>query len=216
VSRERPHSSGPARPRPSNSSLSERSECQDYPTLPPPFDLEEFARARLDDGDRRVAPSDRPTDPALHDPSASVRGRRTRRAIPAGKCEADRARAELAAKFFSADYVGALALAEDLVAKDSTDTSAKDFADECRRMLERAFAGRIGSLDQVPRLAVALHRLRGRSLDHQAGFLLSRVDGVSTLEVLLDLSAMPRLDALRLVAKLVDDGILRLESGGGP
>jgi hypothetical protein len=164
-----------------------------------------------DNNDTRVAPSDRPTEPALHDPSGSARGRRTRRAIPAAKCEADRVRAELAAKFFSADYVGALALAEDLVAKDPTDTSAKDFADECRRMLERAFVGRIGSLDQVPRLAVALRTLRGRSLDHQAGFLLSRVDGVSTLEVLLDLSAMPRLDALRLVAKLVDDGILRLE-----
>jgi hypothetical protein len=41
------------------------------------------------------------------------------------------------------------------------------------------------------------------------------VDGVSTLEVLLDVSAMPRLDALRLVAKLVDDGILHLGTGGG-
>lgn len=159
--------------------------------------------------------SHRPTEPALHDPSGSLTGTPTRRAIPAVKSGADPVRAEFAKRFFSADYVAALALAEDLVARDPTDVSAKDFAFECRRMLERAFAGRIGSLDQVPRLAVGLHRLRGRSLDHHAGFLLSRVDGVSTLEVLLDVSAMPRLDALRLVAKLVDDGILRLEKGGG-
>jgi hypothetical protein len=148
VSRDRPQSSSPARPRPS--SLSEQSECQDFPTLPPPFDLEEFARGRSDDGDRRVAPSDCPTEPALRAPSGAVR------------------------------------------------------------------ASRIGSFDQVPRLAVSLHSLRGRSLDHQAGFLLSRVDGASTLEVLLDVSAMPRLDALRLVARHVDDGILRLERRGGP
>ena len=170
----------------------------------------------MDDSDTRVAPSDRPTEPALHDPSGSPRGTRTRRAIPAVRSGADPVRAELANRFFSADYVATLALAEDLVARDPTDASGKDFADECRRMLERAFAGRIGSLDQVPRRAVGLHGLRGGSLDHQAGFLLSRVDGVSTLEVLLDVSAMPRLDALRLVAKLVDDGILRLERGGGP
>jgi hypothetical protein len=218
VIREPRHPSSPgasAAREPSDPSLSERFESRDYPTLPPPFDLEEFARAQVYESDRRVAPSDRPTDPALHDPSSSVRGRRTRRAIASVKCVADRVRAELAAKFFSADYVAALALAEDLVTEDPTDMWAKDFADECRRMLERAFAGRIGSLDQVPRLAVALHSLRGRALDHQAGFLLSRVDGVSTLEVLLDVSAMPRLDALRLVAKLVDDGILRLEGGCG-
>lgn len=151
----------------------------------------------------------------MDDPSVSSKGCRTRRAIPAVRSEVDRVRAELAEKFFSADYFAALALAEDLVARDPTDASAKDFADECRRMLERAFAGRIGSLEQVPSLAIALHGLRGRSLDHQAGFLLSCVDGVSTLEVLLDLSAMPRLDALRLVARLVEGGILRLEKGGG-
>jgi hypothetical protein len=172
----------------------------------------------MDDSDTRVAPSDRPTEPALHDPSSSPGSRRgapTRRAIPAVRSGADPVRAELAKRFFSADYVAALTLAEDLVARDPTDSSAKDFADECRRMLERAFAARIGSLDQVPCLAIDLHGLRGRSLDHQAGFLLSRVDGVSPLEVLLDVSAMPRLDALRLVVRLLDDGILRLENGSG-
>ena len=101
--------------------------------------------------------------------------------------------------------------ADELVSKDPRDSTAKDFAVECRRMLERAQIQHIGSLDCVPRLSVALPELRSRSLDHQTGFLLSRVDGLSTLETLLDVCGMPRLDALRVVAKLVEDGILHLD-----
>lgn len=199
----------------STPSAAERPARRDYPTLPPPFDLEEFARERMKESDARVAPSDRPTEPALDDPHVSSRGKRTRRAIPAVRSGAERDRAELAERFFSADYLGALALAEGLVARDSTDASAKNFVDECRRMLERELIGRVGSLDVVPTLAVSPYDLTRLSLDHQMAFLLSRVDGVSTLEALLDVSAMARLDALRLVAKLMEDGILCLEKGGG-
>ena len=53
--------------------------------------------------------------------------------------------------------------------------------------------------------------LRGRSLDHRAGFLLSRVDGHSSIEALLDVGGMSRGDALRIFADLVDQGILRLK-----
>jgi hypothetical protein len=183
---------------------------RDSPTLPPPFDLEDFARENLGRADERIAPSDRPTEPAPEDPASSTR-LRARASIAEGGSEVERTRAELAEKFFAADYPGALALAEHLASLDPTDGSARDFAEECRRMLERAYAARLGSLDRVPVLAVGMHELRGRSLDNQAGFLLSRIDGVSTLEALLDVCAMPRLDALRLVTQLVEDEVLRLE-----
>jgi hypothetical protein len=184
---------------------------RDHPTLPPPFDLEEFARQETSRDAPRVAPSDRPTEPALFDPSPSSGKRTTRRAIVRATSELDSLRSELTEKFFAGDYVAALALADTLVARSPNDSSAKDFAVECRRMLERAYADRLGPLDQVPCVLVPLDELRGRGLDHQAGFLLSRVDGESTLEALLDVSAMPRLAALRVIAELVGDGILSLE-----
>jgi hypothetical protein len=68
----------------------------------------------------------------------------------------------------------------------------------------------LGSLAQVPRLAMPLHELRSRPLNHQAAFLLSLVDGVATLEELLDVCAMPRIDAMCLLAELVAVGLLRL------
>ena len=73
-----------------------------------------------------------------------------------------------------------------------------------------------GSLDQVPRLVVPLHELRSLSLDHEAGFILSRIDGTSTLESLLDICGMPRWQVLRLVAKLADYGVIRLDPRGRP
>ena len=45
--------------------------------------------------------------------------------------------------------------------------------------------------DRVPVVMVAREQLRWLSIDHRAGFLLSHVDGVSSLEMILDVSGMP-------------------------
>jgi hypothetical protein len=45
-------------------------------------------------------------------------------------------------------------------------------------------------------------------LDHRAGFLMSMMDGVTDLETLLEISPMPRAEALRVVRELVDSGIV--------
>lgn len=45
-------------------------------------------------------------------------------------------------------------------------------------------------------------------LDHRAGFLLSRMDGYIDLDTLVEVSAMRRADALRLVRDLCDSGIV--------
>jgi hypothetical protein len=48
------------------------------------------------------------------------------------------------------------------------------------------------------------------AIDHRAGFLLSLVDGSSTLEAILDVCGMPRLDALRILHELVQRGAVGL------
>jgi hypothetical protein len=69
--------------------------------------------------------------------------------------------------------------------------------------------------DRIPRLVVPLHELKSLSLDPESGFVLSRIDGISTIETLLDVSAMPRFEALRLVARLVDFGVIELAPSTG-
>lgn len=45
-------------------------------------------------------------------------------------------------------------------------------------------------------------------LDHRAGFLLSRMDGYLDLDTLVEISAMRRPEALRLLRDLYDSGII--------
>jgi hypothetical protein len=205
----------PASPRPAvkhvNSDLSALFDAWETPTLPPPFDLEVFARDVSGLGDERNVASERPTDPAPEDPSESSTRLRTR--PPSVRTDRDLRdlRAALTDKFFGGDHAGALAIAEELVSRRPDDSSANDFADECRRMIEKGYLERIGgSVARVLRLAVSIQELHRHALNHRAGFLVSRVDGQSSIDALLDVGAMPRLEALGIIAELLESGVLEL------
>jgi hypothetical protein len=205
--------SAPRTAAPSDSDVAALIEARESPTAPPPFDLETFARERAGDPEDRVAPSDRPTEPAPEELESNTR-LRAGQPISEDRTAQRRTqeiRTELADKFFDGQYDSALVLAEELIVRRSDDASALDYAAECRRMLEKEYIGRIGGqLGGVPTVVLSLHDLSQRKLDHRAGFLLSRMDGESSLEALLDLGTMPRLEALRIIAELVDHGIVRL------
>jgi hypothetical protein len=54
--------------------------------------------------------------------------------------------------------------------------------------------------------------LRWLGLDHRAGFLLSRIDGHASLDEVLDVSGMPRLEALRTLVDLCEAGALTFDA----
>jgi hypothetical protein len=87
-----------------------------------------------------------------------------------------------------------------------TYVSAKQRAE---RLGEHTLLELIGPLDQVPYLAVAPSTLRELGVDHRTGFLLAEIDGRLDLESLVDVSGMPRLDALRILFRLLEDKIVR-------
>jgi len=49
-----------------------------------------------------------------------------------------------------------------------------------------------------------------------SGFLLSAMDGATDLETILDISGLPRLLALRHIGRLLERGIIVVESGRRP
>ncbi len=108
------------------------------------------------------------------------------------------------------DYSGALVIAEGILQSDPEHELAQRYAENCRRTLAQMFAARLGRLNQAPRVAVEGDRLRWLSLDHRAGFLLSLVDGNSTIEELLDISGMQRFEALRILCELLDQNVIVL------
>jgi hypothetical protein len=65
-------------------------------------------------------------------------------------------------------------------------------------------------LGRVPVIARAPAECHGLPLDHRAAFLLSRIDGVSNIETILDVCAMPYDEALLILDGLIDLGVIRL------
>jgi hypothetical protein len=74
------------------------------------------------------------------------------------------------------------------------------------------YASKIGDLSGVPVQALSENQMRWLGLDHRSGFLLSRVDGLSTIEEVLDVCGMPRLEALKTLVDLLERGAIRVQS----
>lgn len=124
----------------------------------------------------------------------------------------DPALRELTDRYATGDYSGALVIAEGILDSDPGHAEALRFAKNCRDVLSSMYSARLGSLDQVVSVGVPGEQIRWLSLDHRAGFLLSLVDGNSTLEEILDMSGMPRLDALRIMFSLLQERVITLSS----
>ncbi|CAN5920246.1 hypothetical protein BH11MYX4_BH11MYX4_52040 [soil metagenome] len=106
------------------------------------------------------------------------------------------------------DYTGALEIAEKLQAIDPDDAAARSCAETCRGVLRQMYTTRVGPLDCAQIVMVARDQMRWLTIDHRAGFVLSLVDGVSSLEMILDVSGMPELDALRILSELAQQRII--------
>jgi hypothetical protein len=108
------------------------------------------------------------------------------------------------------DFSGALTAAEVILEHDPEDVEANRYAQSCRDVLTQMFSARLAPLDRVVSVAISPEQIRWLSLDHKSGFLLSLVDGNCSIEELLDVSGMPRLDALRILLTLSQQKVITL------
>lgn len=108
------------------------------------------------------------------------------------------------------DFTGALRAAQLVLGQDPGATDAQRIADECTRRLEALYTSRLGGTHQVPKVLLPETELRWLGLTHRAGFLISRMDGSLDIEGLLDVSGMPRLEALQTLVELADLGAIGL------
>jgi hypothetical protein len=108
--------------------------------------------------------------------------------------------------FAIGDYDRALMLGERFLRHDDKDVIALLCVEECRVMVEAQLTELLFPLDRVvvPRLRV--EDLANAHVDARGAFLFTRVDGNTTLEDLLDIAGMPRVDALRYLADWVEQG----------
>lgn len=71
------------------------------------------------------------------------------------------------------------------------------------------FQAFLGDLQRQPVLARPLHELASAPISPRAAFLLSRIDGTLSMDELLDVSGMPRIEAYRYLCQLFLRGILK-------
>lgn len=76
------------------------------------------------------------------------------------------------------------------------------------RMLMAMLESKLGDLGRVPRVRLQPDDIIWLNLDHRAGFVLAQIDGAVTYEDLFALSGMTRLDTARILAQLLDEGVI--------
>jgi hypothetical protein len=116
-------------------------------------------------------------------------------------------------RYATGDFSGALIVAEGILDTFPHHEDALRCRERCTDVLAQMYLARLGSLAQIVRVALSGDEIRWLSLDHRAGFLLSLIDGESSIETLLDISGMPRLEALRILYGLLDQRVIALSEG---
>jgi hypothetical protein len=106
------------------------------------------------------------------------------------------------------DHTGAMALISQADALAPNDGEVKKLKDRSEATLQRMYESKIGNLERVPRVKLKETEIIWLNLDHRAGFMLAQVDGNSTFEDLFALSGMSRLDTARILAQLIDEGVI--------
>lgn len=119
-------------------------------------------------------------------------------------------RREMLERFALGDYTGALRAAEIVLGRQPDDAPASECAGRCRDKLAQFYLARLGGGQRRLEVAVRASDVRWLGIDHRAGFLLSHVDGATALDDVVDVSGMPRHEALKLLVELFEAGAVRL------
>lgn len=118
---------------------------------------------------------------------------------------------EMRERFALGDFTAALRAAEMILGRNPDHAEALKTRAAARSRLEELYRSRLGSGHMVARVVVPDSEVRWLGLDHEAAYLLSRIDGALDLESLLDICGMDRLDALKALTLLVESRAIELQ-----
>jgi hypothetical protein len=135
---------------------------------------------------------------------------------PSDESKEDRTRRRITALFERAvawnkagELDRAVAAIDLALSEDPNSALAQKLIHRHRETMMTVFQAFLGDLERTPVLARPLHELAAAPISPRAAFLLSRVDGLLSLDEILDVSGMPRLEAYRYLCQLFLRGILR-------
>ena len=106
------------------------------------------------------------------------------------------------------DFAGANGLLDRLLAEVPDHPDGLRLNAENNARLIKNFEECLGDLQRSPKLRLRQEEFVWQSLNHHDGFVLSQVDGMTTYADLIEISTLPRLDVVRILARLVELGII--------
>lgn len=109
---------------------------------------------------------------------------------------------ERAGAWIKADPERAVCAVELILSEDPNSALAQKLVHRHRDAIMAVFQSYLGNLQRKPQLERPMHELESVSITPRAAFLLSRIDGELTLDEILDVSGMPRLEAYRHLSQL--------------
>lgn len=135
---------------------------------------------------------------------------------PADEAKEDRTRRRITALFEKAvewnaagEIDRAVAAVDLALSEDPGTPLAQKLIHRNRDTVQLVFQSFLGDLARTPQLTRPLHELASAPISPRAAFLLSRIDGMISIDEILDVSGMPRTEALRHLCQLYLRGILR-------
>ena len=104
----------------------------------------------------------------------------------------------------------ALELLETLVRKEPANLAVQGRVDLARARLLDEYRGRLCDGIAVPQLRIAAEEVMKFNLPADAGFVLSSIDGTSSVNDLVDVSGMDPFEVQRTCCRLLDAGIIEV------
>lgn len=80
----------------------------------------------------------------------------------------------------------------------------------CLSEVEMIYAEEIKSLDLIPTVRCSMEEIMRLNIDHRVGFLISQIDGVTTLSDLMILTGFNESELIRVIGQLNDQGVIQL------
>jgi len=110
--------------------------------------------------------------------------------------------------FALGDFSGSLEMIEKILKLDPSHLEAREYLKQNEATLTAMYESKLGPADSIPRLAIKPEEVMWLNLDHRAGFLLAQIDGMVSYEDLFALAGLPRLDTARILATLLQEGVI--------
>lgn len=106
------------------------------------------------------------------------------------------------------DHSGAMELilkAQDIAPDDPEVIAMRERSEKTLLIM---FESKLGKLETIPRVLLKDDEIIWLNLDHRAGFVLAQIDGTVSFDDLFSVSGMSRIDTARILAQLVEEGVI--------